>query len=88
MIYRTLDIEQTLWNRDSSRAAIHCHCSQRVARNSRSAANAGAHPCCAHTGGVLLLVEGVRPDRWLDLTLGLTDGWWRCSTLIFGQIIR
>ena len=30
-------------------------------------------------GGVLLLVEGIRPDRWLDLTLGLTDGWWRCS---------
>lgn len=28
-------------------------------------------------GGLLLLVEGVRPDRWLDLTLGLTDGWWR-----------
>ena len=30
-------------------------------------------------GGVLLLVEGIRPDRWMDLTLGLTDGWWRCS---------
>lgn len=28
-------------------------------------------------GGTLLLIEGVRPDRWLDLTLGLTDGWWR-----------
>ncbi len=30
-------------------------------------------------GGVLLLVEGIRPDHWLDLTFGLTDGWWRCS---------
>ena len=28
-------------------------------------------------GGVLLLLEGTRPDRWLDLTFGLTDGWWR-----------
>ncbi len=28
-------------------------------------------------GGLLLLIEGVRPDRWLDLTFGLTDGWWR-----------
>lgn len=28
-------------------------------------------------GGQLLLVEGTRPVRWLDLTFGLTDGWWR-----------
>lgn len=32
-------------------------------------------------GGMLLLVEGVRPDRWLDLTFGLTDGWWRFGDL-------
>lgn len=28
-------------------------------------------------GGILLLVEGTRPVRWLDLTFGLTPGWWR-----------
>ncbi len=28
-------------------------------------------------GGMLLIIEGSRPDRWLDLTFGLTDGWWR-----------
>jgi acyl transferase domain-containing protein/SAM-dependent methyltransferase len=28
-------------------------------------------------GGMLALIEGSRPDRWLDLTFGLTDGWWR-----------
>ncbi|MBF2050487.1 MAG: SDR family NAD(P)-dependent oxidoreductase [Elainella sp. C42_A2020_010] len=28
-------------------------------------------------GGVLILLEGVYPMRWLDLTFGLTDGWWR-----------
>ncbi len=28
-------------------------------------------------GGVLLLLEGIRPDRAVDLTFGLTDGWWR-----------
>lgn len=27
-------------------------------------------------GGKLFLIEGVWPDRWLDLTFGLTDGWW------------
>ncbi|GHD52876.1 hypothetical protein GCM10017083_28820 [Thalassobaculum fulvum] len=30
-------------------------------------------------GGWLLLVEGLRPSRWLDLTFGLTSGWWRAT---------
>jgi acyl transferase domain-containing protein/protein-L-isoaspartate O-methyltransferase len=28
-------------------------------------------------GGLLLLLEGTAPQRWVDLTFGLTDGWWR-----------
>lgn len=28
-------------------------------------------------GGLLLLVEVTAPMRWIDLTFGLTDGWWR-----------
>jgi acyl transferase domain-containing protein len=28
-------------------------------------------------GGVLVLGEGTTPQRWFDLTFGLTDGWWR-----------
>src|SRR6185437_14907829 len=36
-------------------------------------------------GGALLLVEGNRPDRWLDLTFGLTDGWLRFSDLDLRQ---
>jgi len=28
-------------------------------------------------GGLLLLVEGTRPQRWFDVTFGLTEGWWR-----------
>ncbi len=28
-------------------------------------------------GGWLSLIEGVAPERWVDLTFGLTDGWWR-----------
>ena len=28
-------------------------------------------------GGVLLMIEGVSPEPWVDLTFGLTDGWWR-----------
>lgn len=27
--------------------------------------------------GILILLEGTRPLRWLDLIFGLTEGWWR-----------
>jgi len=27
--------------------------------------------------GLLLLLEGTKRQRWVDLTFGLTDGWWR-----------
>ena len=29
------------------------------------------------SSGMLVLLEGVAPERWVDLTFGLTDGWWR-----------
>jgi acyl transferase domain-containing protein/NADP-dependent 3-hydroxy acid dehydrogenase YdfG/SAM-dependent methyltransferase/acyl carrier protein len=29
--------------------------------------------------GLLFLLEGVAPERWVDLTFGLTEGWWRFS---------
>ncbi len=28
-------------------------------------------------GGILLLLEDTSPKAWVDLTFGLTDGWWR-----------
>jgi len=28
-------------------------------------------------GGLLILLEGTGRQRWVDLTFGLTDGWWR-----------
>ena len=28
-------------------------------------------------GGLLLLLEVTGPERWIDITFGLTDGWWR-----------
>src|SRR5262249_4113287 len=27
--------------------------------------------------GLLLLAEGTRPQRWIDLSFGLTEGWWK-----------
>ncbi len=28
-------------------------------------------------GGLLLLLEVTHPQRWIDLTFGMTEGWWR-----------
>ena len=32
-------------------------------------------------GGLLLLLEGTSPQRWIDLIFGLTEGWWLFSDL-------
>jgi microcystin synthetase protein McyG len=29
--------------------------------------------------GLVVLLEGTRPQRWMDLIFGLTEGWWRFS---------
>ncbi|MDZ7963672.1 MAG: beta-ketoacyl synthase N-terminal-like domain-containing protein [Nostoc sp. DedSLP03] len=31
------------------------------------------------SGGLLVLLEGTSPRRWLDLVFGLTPGWWKFS---------
>jgi acyl transferase domain-containing protein/acyl carrier protein len=31
--------------------------------------------------GLLILLEGMGPQRWVDLTFGLTEGWWKFSDL-------
>ena len=28
-------------------------------------------------GGLLLLIEGTRPERWVDVSFGMTEGWWK-----------
>ncbi|WP_254173683.1 non-ribosomal peptide synthetase/type I polyketide synthase [Planktothrix pseudagardhii] len=30
-------------------------------------------------GGMLILMEDTAPQRWMDLTFGLTEGWWKFS---------
>ncbi|MHB8747486.1 MAG: condensation domain-containing protein, partial [Gammaproteobacteria bacterium] len=32
-------------------------------------------------GGMLVLLESLRPQRWIDLVFGLTDGWWRFTDI-------
>jgi microcystin synthetase protein McyG len=36
-------------------------------------------------GGILILVEGTRPQRFGDLTVGMTDGWWRYNDADFRE---
>jgi NADPH:quinone reductase-like Zn-dependent oxidoreductase/SAM-dependent methyltransferase len=45
-----------------------------VARDLRRALRHAA--AALKPGGWLVLVEGLGPSRWLDLTFGLTAGWW------------
>ena len=33
-------------------------------------------------GGWLLLLEGLRPLAWVDLTFGLLEGWWRFADAV------
>ena len=37
------------------------------------------HARCLMAPGPCFLMEGVAPERWVDLTFGLTGGWWRFS---------
>ena len=32
-------------------------------------------------GGILVVSEITAPERWIDITFGLTDGWWRYADL-------
>ena len=32
-------------------------------------------------GGMLMMLEGTAPQRWVDLTFGLTDDWWRFADM-------
>ena len=32
-------------------------------------------------GGLLMIVESVRASRWLDITFGMTEGWWQSRDL-------
>lgn len=56
-------------------AANVLHATTDLARSLRRARNLLA------PGGVLLLLEGVTPERWVDLTFGMTKGWWHFTDI-------
>jgi acyl transferase domain-containing protein len=78
--YRTLDIEQdplaqgfAAQHYDIVVAANVLHATENLPQTLAHARQLLA------PGGLLLMVEGTSRNRWVDLTFGLTDGWWRST---------
>ncbi|WP_162232541.1 class I SAM-dependent methyltransferase, partial [Methylogaea oryzae] len=87
--YRTLDIEHdpTAQGYDAHGfdlvvAANVLHATRDLAATLRHAGSLLA------PGGLLVLLEGIAPQRWLDLIFGLTGGWWRFEDATCGRSIR
>ena len=77
MQYRLLDLEslgsEPAATYDLALAANAVHAVARLAPVLR-----GLHRVL-RPGGQMWLLEGVRPQGWLDLTFGLTEGWWKAA---------
>ncbi|HEY4974776.1 MAG TPA: methyltransferase, partial [Steroidobacteraceae bacterium] len=76
--YQTLDIE-----RDPEAQGFASHGYDFVLASNVLHATEDLARTLAHTrrllapGGMVLLLEGTDPQRWVDLTFGMTSGWWR-----------
>ena len=76
--YRRLDIEQDPAGQGFDLGAFDIVLAANVLHATRDLAHAvrNARRLLA-PGGLLLLLEGTAPQCWIDLTFGLTSGWWR-----------
>lgn len=78
--YQTLDIERSPNNQGFRAQQYDLVIAANVLHATRNLATTLSHiRQLLAPGGMLVLLEGVYPMRWLDLTFGLTDGWWRFS---------
>jgi SAM-dependent methyltransferase len=76
--YRPLDIEQPPASQGFETGAYDLVLAANVLHATRDLAETAGHAASLLApGGVLLLLEAVRPLAWVDLTFGLTTGWWR-----------
>jgi len=77
VVYRLLDLEalerEPSGHYDLAVAANAVHAVARLAP-----VLAGLHGVL-RPGGQLWLLEGIQPQGWLDLTFGLTEGWWKAA---------
>ena len=78
--YAPLDIELAPAEQGFARGAYDLVIAANVLHATRDPARALAHARdLLAPGGALVLWEATRPTRWLDLTFGLTGGWWRAT---------
>jgi acyl transferase domain-containing protein/NADP-dependent 3-hydroxy acid dehydrogenase YdfG/acyl carrier protein len=76
--YRLLDIERDPVSQGFERGRYDIVIAANVLHATADLTGAVAHARdLLASGGLLLLLEGVAPERWVDLTFGMTEGWWR-----------
>ncbi|MCB0209450.1 MAG: SDR family NAD(P)-dependent oxidoreductase, partial [Anaerolineae bacterium] len=82
--YQTLDIEQPPVEQGFGRQQYDIVIAANVLHATRDLTESLSHvQQLLAPGGLLVLLEATARRRWVDLTFGLTDGWWR-----FGDIRR
>ena len=76
--YEVLDVEQSPKAQGFREAPFDVVVAANVLHTTRNLPEALANVrSLLSPGGLLVTLEGTRPQRWLDLIFGLTDGWWR-----------
>ncbi len=76
--YQALDVERDLTAQGVSAASIDLVIASDVVHATRDVAETLTNICAVlRPGGALAMIEVTRAQRWIDLTFGLTDGWWR-----------
>ncbi len=76
--YRLFDIERDPAAQDLPTGSFDVVIAANAIHATRDIAAAVGHArALLAPGGALLLLEGTTREPWVDLTFGLTDGWWR-----------
>ncbi|MDJ0598495.1 MAG: aminotransferase class III-fold pyridoxal phosphate-dependent enzyme [Crocosphaera sp.] len=76
--YGSLDIEQEPHSQDLGRKTYHIIIAANVIHSTANLIQSLKHiHQLLMPGGIIILMEGTSPQRWLDLIFGLTEGWWK-----------
>ncbi len=76
--YKTLDIERNPFAQSFAKHSYDLIIASNVLHATRDLRQTLAHAReLLAAGGLLVLIEATTRRRWVDLTFGLTDGWWR-----------
>ena len=77
--FQTLDLEQSRAGAGPRRTGASTSSSRRTSSTPPPTCGRRSAGCasCSHPGGMLLMLEVAGAERWIDITFGLTEGWWR-----------